>query len=102
VAGDLCKVYVTSGRQTNLLWGNKKFGFRHIRKRHGFSVKTDALIAFTLATRPDPQPNGQTLYERRFGSGAASCVVRAVVDPNVGLYTAFVLGYKDGRFSRCP
>ncbi len=103
VAGDLCRVYAGGNRQTNLLWGNKKFGFRHIRKRHGFSVKADGLIAFTLAAaRPDPQPDGKTFYERQFGSGDASCVVRAVVDPTVGLHTAFVLGYADGRFSRCP
>jgi hypothetical protein len=103
VASDLCKVYIR-GRsvQINLLWGNKKFGFRHIRKRHGFSLKADSLIAQTLNSSPDPQPNGTTNYEHKFGSGDASCVVRAVVAPNVGLYTAFVLGYPDGRFSRCP
>jgi hypothetical protein len=104
VATDLCKVYVRSAsEQITLLWGNKKYGFRHIRKRHGFSVKADGLIAETLtAATPDPQPNGTTLYEHQFGTGNASCVVRAVVAPSVGLHTAFVLGYPDGRFSRCP
>jgi hypothetical protein len=102
-ASELCKTYVRSASESiTLLWGNRQYGFRHIRRRHGFSTKADALIAQTLTASPDPQPNGTIRYERQFSADGRSCVVRAVVRPSIGVYTAFVLGYPDGRFSRCP
>jgi lysophospholipase L1-like esterase len=100
---EICKVYVRDpGETINLLWGNKRYGFRHIRKRHGFSRKTDVLIGQTITATPDPQPDGTINYEREFTADGSSCVVRVVVSPDVGIHTAFVLGYPDGRFSRCP
>jgi hypothetical protein len=74
---------------------------RHVRSYLPPRAAIHEVVAGIVASVEEGGDQALRMHERRFGSGDGSCVVRAVVKPSVGVYTAFVLGYPDGRFSRC-
>jgi hypothetical protein len=105
---DLCRAYPRKEQGTTrwvqLKWGNARRGFRHIRARRGFSLKTDRYIARTVASG-EPTPQGTTTkYEKTYHSRGRSCRYR-VIDAGQpkGIISAYVIEpSKRGYVSLCP
>jgi hypothetical protein len=70
--------------------GDSRWGFRHIRRRRGFSAKTDAYIARTVS-RGRWEPDKRR-FARTYRGRGRSCTFRVVDagDPK-GIITAYVV-----------
>lgn len=103
---DLCRAYPRregdATRWVLLRHGARTWGFRHIQRRRGFSAKTDAYIAMTVA-RGSWDPASRR-FERSYRGGGRACKFRVVDtgDPK-GVITAYVVGpSRQGPVSLCP
>jgi hypothetical protein len=91
-----------------LRWGTAHYGYRHIRREHGFGVQTDRRIAATINAqniRTDPNDPSTEIWEHTFGDTRSDyyCLYRVVVQTknNKGIITAYVVEAKSGTLG-CP